>query len=175
MKTRAARIARSAVFIAIGIVLPMFFHLFGLGKEFLPMHIPVLTGSILLGWKMGLAIGLLTPLLSSLATGMPPMMPPVAVAMMVELAILGALAGALYPVLKRNVFATLAVAILAGRLAWGVAGWLLLPLLGIRGVNILYPLGAGLVASIPGIIVQFVVVPVLVRVLGSVVKTESPA
>jgi len=138
------------------------------------MHIPVLTGGILLGWKSGLVIGLLTPLLSSLATGMPPMMPPVAVAMMVELAMLGALAGALYHALKRNVFATLAVAILAGRLAWGVTGWLLLPLLGIRGLSILYPLGAGLVTSLPGIIVQFVVVPVLVRVLGSVVKTESP-
>ncbi|MHC9539077.1 MAG: ECF transporter S component [Vulcanimicrobiota bacterium] len=165
MKISTARIAQSAIFIAIGIILPVLFHLFGLGKEFLPMHIPVILGGILLGWKMGLIIGILTPLMSSLATGMPPMMPPVAVAMMIELAILGTLSGALYPLFRENVIATLLVAILAGRVAWGVIGYFMLPLLGISGVSILYPLGIGLVASLPGLVVQIVLIPLLVGAL----------
>lgn len=165
MKISTARIAQSALFIAIGIILPVLFHVFGLGKEFLPMHIPVILGGILLGWKMGLIIGILTPLMSSLATGMPPMMPPMAVAMMIELAILGALSGALYPLFRENVIATLLVAILAGRAAWGVIGYFMLPLLGIRGVSILYPLGIGLVASLPGLVVQIIVIPLLVGAL----------
>ncbi|MGV8125356.1 MAG: ECF transporter S component [Candidatus Xenobiia bacterium LiM19] len=78
MKIPTVRIAQSALFITIGMILPILFHAFGLGREFLPMHLPVIIGGVLLGCRMGLIIGLLTPLMSSLFTGMPPMMPPVA-------------------------------------------------------------------------------------------------
>ncbi len=165
MKISIIKTVQSALFITIGMILPILFHAFGLGKEFLPMHLPVIIGAIMLGWKMGLIIGLLTPLMSSLFTGMPPMMPPVAVAMMIELAILGALSGCLYPLFRENIIATLLTALLAGRAVWGIIGYFMLPLLGIRGVSIFYPLAAGLITSLPGLLIQITLIPIIVSAL----------
>ena len=41
-------ISRAAFFAALGLILPVFFHLFGLGSTFLPMFLPILAGSLLL-------------------------------------------------------------------------------------------------------------------------------
>ena len=89
----------TALFIAAGILLPIFFHGLGLGGAvFLPMHIPVLLGGMLLGWRQGFVIGLVTPLLSCLLTGMPPLLPALPL-MTSELAAYGALGIAIQLVL----------------------------------------------------------------------------
>jgi hypothetical protein len=165
--------AQSALLTAIGIILPVVFHLLGLGRHFLPMHIPVIIGGMLLGWNYGLIVGLMTPLLSALFTGMPPLMPPLAAAMMVELSLLGALSGAFYGLTRGNVVLSLLAAIIAARAAWGIMGYFLLPLLGIKGVNLLYPLGAGLLSSLPGLIIQAIFIPVIMTALIRLRKGEK--
>ena len=162
MKENTVHLARSALCIACGILLPVLFHMIGLGKAFLPMHIPVLVGGLLLGIKYGLLIGILTPLLSALFTGMPPIAPPIAMAMMCELGVVGALSGLLYPLLKQNIYLTLAAVLLTGRLVWGFLGYLLLPFLGLKGVSLWYPLTLGIAANWPGIVLQFVLIPVII-------------
>jgi hypothetical protein len=137
------------------------------------MHIPVIIGGMLLGWNYGLLIGLMTPLLSALLTGMPQLVPPFAVAMMAELGALGAFSGALYPLFKENALLTLMAAIIAGRTTWAIAGYFLLPLLGIRGVDILYPLSAGLILCLPGIIVQVILIPIILGALEKLKRREA--
>ena len=56
------------MFVAIAIVLPIFFHMTGLGSTFLPMHIPVLIAGFIVGPVYGLAVGVVSPLLSGLIT-----------------------------------------------------------------------------------------------------------
>ncbi len=68
---------------ALGVVVPILFHMVGMGRYFLPMHLPVLAAGLLLRPRIAWTVGLVTPWLSSLLTGMPPM--PMPVLMSIEL------------------------------------------------------------------------------------------
>lgn len=160
----AKKLVYSAFFIALGVVLPVAFHLVGLGKVFLPMHIPVLIGGMVAGPAAGLLVGAVTPLISSVLTGMPPMMPPVAQGMVFELAVYGGLAGELYYRRSLNPYAVLAVTAVAGRLVYGIIGALVLPLLGFKGIPVLYPITAGLISGLPGLALQFIFIPPVLKV-----------
>ena len=61
------KVVYGGLLIAIGLVLPQAFHMFGsdAGKMFLPMHIPVILSGMLLGPVWGLLAALMIPLLSS--------------------------------------------------------------------------------------------------------------
>lgn len=64
--------ALTAVFVLAAVLVPWVFHQFHLaGPTFLPMHIFVLIGGLVFGWRAGLIIGLLTPLASYAVSGMP--------------------------------------------------------------------------------------------------------
>ena len=57
-------LALSAMFIAIGQVLPFFTgQIPQIGNMLLPMHIPVLLCGLICGWKYGALVGFTTPLL----------------------------------------------------------------------------------------------------------------
>ncbi|MDP2859755.1 MAG: ECF transporter S component [Bacillota bacterium] len=163
---RTRLITVCGLFISAGILIPMVFHAFGLGKVFLPMHIPVLIAGILYGPEYGLITGLITPGLSALLTGMPPLMPPTAQAMTFELAAYGVLSGLLAHRFRLSVVLSLVGAMVGGRLVYGLLGASLLLLLGFPSVPVLYPLTAGLVSSLPGVVLQLAVVPVVVALLG---------
>ena len=93
---RTNKLILTSLFIACGLLLPLAFHSFGMGgRTFLPMHLPVFMGGMLLGWMPGFIIGALTPVLSSLLTGMPPLIPSLPM-MVVELALFGLAPGLLY-------------------------------------------------------------------------------
>lgn len=164
-KTSVRNMVLASFFIAIGILFPQIFHLLGLGKHFLPMHVPVILGGMVLGWQWGFIIGFITPLSSSLLTGMPPLMPPVSVSMTVELAVIGSLAGLFKSLCGKNIIVALLLTLLFGRLAWGVSGYFLLPLIGFKGVSIVYPLTVGLISSLPGIAVQLLLIPPIVSII----------
>ena len=87
--------SRAAVLAVVGLVLPALFHSLGLGKVFLPMYLPVLTGAFVLPLRWAVALGVLTPLLSALLFGMPPWFPPVALWMSLELGLSALLANRL--------------------------------------------------------------------------------
>lgn len=162
-KNKTARICVGGLLLALGVLLPQCFHMLGgpaTGGTFLPMHIPVFIGGILLGDFYGLAIGLATPVLSFLLTGMPPFarLP----FMVVELAVYGWVCGLLSSRrFSMPVYVALVGAQIAGRVAYGIA---LCVGLWAFGMNI-SPAAAmtgAFVAGLPGIAVQLIAIPSLV-------------
>lgn len=166
----------SALFLALGVLLPQVFHAFG-GKEvgslFSPMHIPVLLCGLIVGPVMGTYIGLLTPILSFFITGMPPMAPPILPMMIFELVTYGLVSGLLFNKFKLNIFLSLLVSIVMGRVIYGIAMFVVIYLFRIQfppGTTIL----ASMISGIPGIILQFIFIPTIMKVLSSYQNKSKP-
>lgn len=156
-----------AALIAFGIILPVAFHFCGgAGSIFLPMHIPVLIAGLLLGVKGGLAVGVLTPLISSLTTGMPPLMPMLPI-MAAELGTYGAVTGYLYRQQRLALIWSLFGAMAAGRLVAGLTVAGMVPMLGVNLKPVLFVIGA-ITTGLPGIVIQLLFVPLLVKRLEAV-------
>lgn len=148
--------------IALGLVIPLFFHTLGggvAGKMFLPMFLPLLLLGLLSRWWIAALAGLITPALSSLLTGMPPILP-TAPMMMVELAVLAAVASLLYHHLKRDVWSATVVALIASRGAEALMIMAFGTLLSIELPWWAY-VAATVVAGWPGIVLLIVVIPPL--------------
>ena len=137
-----------------------------IGSKLLPMHIPVLLCGFLCGPVWGLAVGLIAPILRSLLFGMPPLFP-TATAMAFELAAYGLLAGLFYKLLPKTtsyLYLALILAMIGGRLVWGLAMTLLM---GAAGKSFtLAAFWAGAFANAwPGIVLQLVLIPPVVAAL----------
>ena len=161
------KLTYAALFLALAIVLPFLTgQIPEIGSMLCPMHIPVLLCGFLCGWPWGLAVGLIAPLLRSVLFGAPPMFPG-AVAMAFELAVYGAIAGLLYRLLpkkKWSIYASLIIAMIAGRVVWGIVRLILAGLSG-KGFTWAAFLAGAFTNAVPGIILQIVLIPVLVMVL----------
>lgn len=161
------KLVLSAFFMALGIVLPFLTgQIQQIGNMLLPMHIPVLLCGFICGWQYGLTVGLVTPLLRSAMFGMPPIMP-TAAAMAVELAVYGLTTGILYARLPKKVpyiYVSLLGAMIAGRVAWGIAS---IALYGIAGNSFSMQifLSGALLNAIPGIILQIILIPAIMIAL----------
>ena len=157
----------AALYLGIALVLPFITgQIPEIGAMLCPMHIPTLLCGFLCGWPWGLAVGFIAPLLRSVVFGMPAMFPG-AVAMAFELAVYGGLAGLLYRLLpkkKVNIYLTLIVSMIAGRIVWGIVRLVLAGLSGSSFTWALFLSGA-ITTAIPGIILQLALIPVLVMVL----------
>ncbi len=176
MKNNSIRdLILGGLFVALGIVLPIAFHSIGAGPVFLPMHIPVLLAGFITGPAVGGFVGAVTPILSSLLTGMPPLMPPKAQMMVAELAVYGLLSGFAYRIKKFHVVLSLIIAMFGGRVVYGVLAAYVLPLFGFDPVPVFYPITVGLVTSLPGIVIQLVLVPSIVWLIEKQFKAEKPA
>jgi len=163
------KVVSTALCIALGILLPMFFHLIGFGgPAFLPMHIPVLLSGFICGGPYGLACGLIVPLLSAVLTGMPPVFP-TAIAMMFELGAYGLLSGLLYK--KFNVYVSLIGAMLGGRIVSGIANALLMGMAG-KAYGFAAFISGSFVTALPGIIIQLV--PLIIIALQRAKLTSKP-
>ncbi len=169
MKSESENTVRSVVLggmlTALGVLLPMMFHAMGLGKVFLPMHIPVFLAGFVCGPAIAMSVGIVTPLVSSVFTGMPPFMPPVAQGMVLELAVYGLVTGYLFRKARLGVYVSMITAIVSGRIVYGVLAHLLMPLFGFPDVPIWAPLTVSLVESLPGVIAQLLVVPGLLSLV----------
>lgn len=166
---KVLRLTLSALFLALGILLPF---LTGnnrqLGNIFSLMHIPVLLCGFVCGWKHGIAVGFITPLLRSLIIGMPPLLP-VALGMAFELAAYGALAGFLYAVMPRSIpglYAALVLAMLGGRLVWGLASYAIYSAMG-NPFTLQMFLTAAFLTPLPGILFHLVIIPPILLALKS--------
>ncbi|HUV31703.1 MAG TPA: ECF transporter S component [Acidobacteriota bacterium] len=160
--SRALWLTHSALYLALALVLPVGFHALGLGgRIFLPMHITVLLAGFLAGPASGLVVGLLAPGLSHLVTGMPPSY---AVPLMsLELPVYGLIAGLAYIRLGLNVYIALLIAIVFGRVMFGI-GMLLLGLFMELPYSVAFFFSSAgpIVTGLPGLAIQIVIVPVLV-------------
>ena len=168
MSLRTRDLALSAMFLALGLLLPLLTgQIRQIGNLLLPMHIPVFLCGLLCGWRYGAAVGFLTPLLRSVTFGMPPMYPSAA-AMAFELAVYGGAAGALYQRADRQsvgaVYRAMLPAMLAGRAVWGAAQAILL---GLRGNAFPWQafLAGAFLNAVPGIVLQLILIPAVMAAL----------
>ena len=157
---RNKRLVVSALMLALALVLPYFTGgIPAIGNLLLPMHLPVL----LCGFLWGAGVGLAAPLLRSLLAGRPEFFP-TAFSMAFELAAYGLISGLLYRRLPKNaagVYASLAGAMVGGRMVWGAVRAL---------ITLASPTPFGLAIfwteavlnAIPGILLQLVLIPALV-------------
>lgn len=162
------RLSYAAVCLALCLVLPFLTgQIPQIGKALCPMHLPVLLCGFLCPWPYGLAVGAVAPLLRSALFVMPVFFPE-AVVMSAELACYGLCASVLYRAMPKRagyVYAALLGAMLAGRLVGGLVKWLLLGL-GLLGEYSFAIFAASYFTnSIPGIISQIILIPVLVLAL----------
>lgn len=173
MKTSTRKLTLSALFLALGLVLPLITgQIPQIGKMLLPMHIPVLLCGLLCGWPFGAACGLIGPLLSSLLTGMPPAFPTLP-AMMLELCAYGVLTGLFYRKLRGNLYLSLIGAMLGGRAVSGIANAVLLGIAG-KPYGFTVFLTSAFVTALPGIVIQLVAVPLLVAALQKAGLVQRP-
>ncbi|MEG0457505.1 MAG: ECF transporter S component, partial [Oscillospiraceae bacterium] len=159
--TMSRKIALSGVFLAFGILFPQIFHLFSLtGPVFLPMHISVFVGAMILGPVYGGLLGFLTPVLSSVLTSMPSIAPiPMLPIMICELTLYGIISGLLYK-FSKNIFISQYSAMIVGRLGYAGAFYCLINLFGYNLPPKISALGA-VITGVPGIILQIIIIPIL--------------
>ena len=162
------RLVLSAMFLAIGLVLPFFTgQIQQIGNMLLPMHIPVMLCGLICGWQYGAVVGATLPLIRSLLFGMPPIFP-TAAAMAVELCIYGLAIGFLYGLFKKQnlaaVYISLIPAMILGRVAWGGAQTVLLSMQDSAFTYKAFLAGA-LLNAIPGIILQLLLIPAIMTTL----------
>ena len=158
----------SALFLAIGLILPFFTgQIKEIGDSLLPMHLPVMLCGLICGWKYGGAVGLMLPFLRSLTFSMPPLYPN-AVWMALELAAYGLVIGLLFSRKKDYsrgyLLLCLIISMLSGRVVWGIAKAVLLGVAG-KPFGLEAFLVGGFVDAVPGLILQFILIPLIMEVI----------
>lgn len=108
----------------------------------------------------------LTPFISSVTTGMPPAM--ILPQMMVELAVYGLVAGLCEKYIPQKnemtkLYMSLIIAMLAGRIMNGLVNTCILST---QGYTLSIFMSASFITCLPGIVIQLIVIPVLVRILN---------
>lgn len=171
-KKTSYNVVMTGLFIAIGLLLPFFTsHAFGVpGTLLLPMHIPVLLCGLFCGPLYGAASGLIIPVLSSVLTGMPPVFPMLPI-MGVQLVAMGFISGMLYRKLKLHIYISLPVAMLAGWVFYGLTfGAIFFANNGqLKAASVWTAITTGL----PGMAIQLVLIPIIVKGVERFQKSRS--
>ena len=148
-----------------------------IGRALSPMHIPVLLAGFLCGPWWARVVGLVAPMLRHSLFLMPPLV--TAIAMSFELAAYGLFSGLLYQLLPKkrsNIYVSLILAMLGGRIVWGIAMTIISGVTGSEFGWAAFIAGA-FTSAVPGIIVHIILIPVLVMSLqkAGFLKTEPCA
>ena len=152
--------------IVAAVALPQIFHVIGavsglgtaLGETFLPMHLPILLVGLIAGPYAGAIAGLLSPLVSFGLTAMPgPAMLPF---MMIELCMYGLFAG----LLRKTKMPTIAKVLLAQVGGRAVRAGAILASVYLLGNTTIHTavIWNSIIAGIPGLILQWLLLPLLV-------------
>ena len=141
-----------------------------IGRALSPMHIPVLLAGFLCGPWWAMVVGLVAPMLRHSLFLMPPLV--TAIAMSFELAAYGLFSGLLYQLLPKkrsNIYVSLILAMLGGRIAMTIIS-------GVTGSEFGWAafIAGAFTSAVPGIIVHIILIPVLVMSLqkAGFLKTE---
>ncbi|WP_270469891.1 ECF transporter S component [Catenibacterium mitsuokai] len=167
---RTKRMTFGAMCLAISLLLPQIFHMIGMqqaGSIFLPMHLPVFIGGLLLGPVYGLLLGIFAPLTSFVITGMPSA--DRVIFMMCELATYGMVSGFLFQNLqfykkKMGALIALILSMIAGRIIYGIVISIATYVFGVPLGGIMAVIAATS-SGIPGIIIQLIFVPGIVTAI----------
>lgn len=165
---KTKKITLSAMFLALGIVLPFLTgQIQQIGSMLLPMHIPIILCGLICGWQYGAAVGFILPVFRFALFGMPPIFP-LGISMSFELATYGLLIGILYVHARwqciRMLYRCLIMAMIGGRIVWGLTMYALTGLSGSTFSMQMFISGAFLTA-IPGIVLQLVLIPAIMLAL----------
>lgn len=156
----------SALFLALAYVLPFFTgNIPQIGSMLLPMHIPVILCGFICGGGWGMAVGFIAPLLRCALVGAP--MFTMAVSMAIELMFYGLVSGLLYRRLPKNiggVYASLIIAMVAGRIAYGAVQMVMMTTSGDSYLLSMF-VASTVTGSIPGIILQLILIPTIILAL----------
>ena len=159
----------SGLFLALAMILPFLTgQIPSIGNMLLPMHLPAFLCGLICGFPYGALVGFISPLLRYVLFGMPPIFP-TGIAMAFELLTYGLVSGLVYSRFKHQnlkaVYLSLITAMLAGRIVWGLATWLLLGYSG-KSFTLTMFITSGFVTGLPGIILQLILVPAIMIVLN---------
>ncbi len=160
MTNKTQQITQSALFMALGILIPVLFHSTGLGAVFLPMFWPMAIGAFFLPPGFIVITGLFTPLLSMLLTGMPPF--PLVFILMIEITVMMI---TIYFTNKHTLLGVLPVlvsALIISRASLFLCMLFLSNFLGITGEWLSW---ASVVKGAPGILTMLLFIPVLIHVV----------
>ena len=176
IKNKLQKLILSALFLALGLVLPTLTgQIKEIGDSLLPMHIPVMLCGLFSGAPYGFFVGLLLPFVRSLTFGMPPLYPN-AVWMALELATYGLTIGFLYARFKKKttprVLFCLIFSMIAGRIVWGFSKAALLGAVGKTFTVNAFIIG-GFVDALPGIILQLILIPLIMKLFDQPKKTKE--
>lgn len=164
MSSERNNLTRGAILVAVGLMLPVVFHSFNMGGQvFLPMHIPVLIGGLVLSPAYAAAVGFVTPLLSSLFMGMPQM--PFTFPMMAELLTYGLVVSLVYRRLLKNLYAALVAGMVAGRVISIISNYILFTFVMGKPFSFAAFAKTLTIVALPGIVIQLVLVPLLAALL----------
>lgn len=168
MKPVSKNLVLPALFLSLGLVLPFLTgQIPQIGQMLLPMHIPVLLCGLICGWQRGAAVGFVLPLLRSVLFGAPPFFPQ-ATGMAFELLAYGLVVGLLYSLSRWHcllaLYRCLVLAMLAGRVVWGVVQTIQLGVSG-GGFTLSMFLAGAFFNAIPGILAQLILVPAVMLAL----------
>lgn len=164
-------IVLSSILLGMAFVLPFLTgQIPEIGSMLCPMHIPVILCGFICGWKYGLLVGVFSPILRSIILGMPPMFP-TAFSMSFELGTYGLISGLLYNQLlnkfiKRReilIIITLIISMLIGRSVYGSVMFILMGFGKIQYSIKMFWIGS-FVETLPGIIIQILIIPLIVLV-----------
>jgi uncharacterized membrane protein len=173
------KICITAICTALCYALPQGFHAFGLGSVFSPMHLPVLLCGLVCGWPYGAFCGIVGPFLSHLLSGMPSAT--ALIYMIPELCAYGLFSGLLLSRIHTgrtvaDLYLALIPTMLIGRVVGGLARALFcLATTESYGVGLW--VSAYFVTSLPAIILQLILLPVLMMVLmkARLIPARTPA
>lgn len=161
----------AALLLSIGQVLPFVTaQIPSIGALLAPMHLPVLLGGFILGPVYGLLLGIVTPILRHMVFTMPPF--PGFIFMAFELGTYGLMSGLLFQKVFKNsysllnIYISLIISMVLGRLMYGLVKFIFVKYVMRAGAYTFALLISDTVTgSIPGIILQLLIIPFLVLTL----------
>lgn len=161
---RVKKLVLSAMFMAIGLVLPFITgQIPAIGQMLCPMHLPIMLCGIFCGWQYGLIVGFITPLLRGALFGMPALVPN-GISMAFELATYAVVIAIMYRTLPKKVwglYLSLIISMILGRVVWGAVRLVVAGVVGNAFTATMFIAG-GLTKAIPGIIAQLILIPTIV-------------
>ena len=166
-KKSVLRLTYAAVCLALALVLPMLTgQIPQIGQALSPMHIPAFLCGFLCGWPWGLVVGAVAPLLRFAIFQMPPA--PTCYFMAAELAAYGCFSGIFYRLLPKKIpfiYVSLVAAMVCGRAVDAVVKIVVANAFGVGQAALPVILTNTVVNTVPGIIVQIILVPAIIIAL----------
>lgn len=149
----------SSGLIALAVFVPWLAHQFHVGPVFLPLHFFTILAGLAFGPASGFIVGVLSPFISFFVSGMPPLASlPILIP---EIGTYGLIAGILR---KRNLYFALLVSLVSGRIVL----FLVVLLLSSHQSPLNYLLNA-IKTGVPGILLQFLLIPIVVPRLRRII------